>query len=263
MHLLRLLTFPATRRSSARLWSSRRREILTMLAFVVADITAAELRALPFQPDVPVQAGRPVAFDRWLGFGTTPTERLQSWFPAGLHGWFAWCMLAVHISWFVIPGFLTVYVIVRRPGDVWSYAIARTGILFVAAVFFALLPTEPPWMTLHITRVLEIGGKAPVNADWNTLAAFPSLHVAVPAVQAMWLWSKRMRRLAGAFTAFTLLTAFMAVYTGEHYVIDAIGAAALAYVMVRVATLNSLVAREGSSHNDLLSSIPCNVNEIR
>ena len=188
---------------------------------------------------MPHQTDAIVSADRALGFGTTPTERLQSWIPTGPHDWVAWMMFVVHTAWFIIPGVLTLYLIFHHWDDLPSYAIARTGLLFAAVIFFVFLAVEPPWMALGVPRLLTGTYTAPLaRADPNPLAAFPSLHVAVPAVQAMWLWSKRMRRLAYAFAAFTLLTIFMSIYTGEHYLIDAIGGVALAYVMVRLSAVD-------------------------
>jgi hypothetical protein len=234
---LEALTFPASRRLSRRIWARWRREILASLAFTAAGLLAATLRDYANHTSIPHQRDSVASLDRLIGFGTTPTERLQGWLYSGHAGLLDGLCLALHISWFFAPALLTAYIVFRRWDLVPSYAIARTGILYVSLVAFFLLPTEPPWMALHVHRVLAMGHDAPVNADWNTVAAFPSLHVAVPAVQAFWLRSRGMGRLAAAFGVYTILTALMAVYTGEHYVTDALAGAALAYGMVRLSSV--------------------------
>ncbi|MBF6600094.1 MAG: inositol phosphorylceramide synthase [Dehalococcoidia bacterium] len=201
------------------------------------DAIAFAFRDAALAAGFPKQTAVLTDIDRLLGSGITPTERLQAAFPYGTHGWFALLMVEMHTSWFYVPGALTLYVILWRWDDIVSYAVARSGILFVAVLFFVLVPAAPPWMALPVTRVIEHSPLGRTTPDPNPFAAFPSLHVAVPAVQAMWLWSKRMRRLAYVFAAYTLLTIFMSVYTGEHYLVDAIGGLALAYVMVRLSAL--------------------------
>jgi hypothetical protein len=244
----RALTFPATRRLVSRFQTRWGAELLTLGMFGLAGLGAETLRGYANRTSIPRQSESVIRLDRIIGLGATPTERLQSIPWAGHSDAIAWSFLALHISWFVVPALLTVYIVFARRELAWSYAIARTGILYVSLVFFLLLPTEPPWMALHVHRVLEVAGKAPVNADWNTVAAFPSLHVAVPAVQALWLRRQGMRKLAATFAVYALLTALMAVYTGEHYVTDAIAGVALAYFMVRVSGWLSPVVRASASH---------------
>ena len=236
MALTRPLTFPATRRLASRLWTSRRREIVACVAFPAAAMLAAAIRDLANRTPIPHQREYVIRVDRAIGFGTTPTERLQGWLYTGHASALDWASLALHISWFFVPALLTVYIIFRRWELVRSYAIARTGILFVALIPFFVVPTEPPWMALHVHRVLSIASDAPVNADWNTVAAFPSLHVAVPAVQALWLRRHGMTRLALVFAVYTVLTAAMAVYTGEHYVADVVAGVVLAFLMASLAS---------------------------
>ncbi len=229
------LTLPATRRRAFAVWARWRREILASFAFTAAGLFATAVRDYANRTSIPHQRDSVVSLDRVIGFGTTPTERLQGWLYSGHPGVLDGFCLALHIAWFILPALLTAYVVFRRWDLVRSYAVARTGILYVSLIAFFLLPTEPPWMALDVHRVLAIGRDAPVNADWNTVAAFPSLHVAVPAVQAFWLRNNGMPRAALAFAAFTILTIFMAVYTGEHYVVDAIAGIALAYGMACLA----------------------------
>lgn len=237
MRIFRTLTFPATRRWLRQRRDTRRRELAAAALFLVMDAIAFALRDAARTAGFPHQTIVLVTMERMLGFGITPTERLQTAFPQGTHGWFAFLMVEVHTSWFYVPGLVTLYVILVRWNDVASYAVARSGILFVAVLFFIFVPVAPPWMALPLTRVIEHSPLGRTTPDPNPFAAFPSLHVAVPAVQAMWLWSKRMRRAAYALAAYTLLTIFMSVYTGEHYVVDAIGGVALASVMVRLSAL--------------------------
>jgi membrane-associated phospholipid phosphatase len=119
------------------------------------------------------------------------------------------------------------------------------AVLLMGEITFVLAPTAPPWMAaqhglippvhdllkqtladIHLTKVAAFLGN-PKN--YNTVAAMPSLHAAWPLVS---LFVARRFRLP-QWVRTGLLVQWMAVlfsivYTGEHYVSDAIVGAAYA-----------------------------------
>jgi membrane-associated phospholipid phosphatase len=74
------------------------------------------------------------------------------------------------------------------------------------------------WGTLHLQSagVLIDSGQASVNL----VAAIPSLHAALSAMVAAFLWRRLHRRWRPLLAAYVLIMAFALVYSAEHYVID-------------------------------------------
>jgi hypothetical protein len=74
------------------------------------------------------------------------------------------------------------------------------------------------WGTLHLhsASMLIDWGQASVNE----VAAIPSLHAAVAALVAMFLWRRMHWRWRPLLAAYALVMAFALVYSAEHYVVD-------------------------------------------
>jgi membrane-associated phospholipid phosphatase len=91
------------------------------------------------------------------------------------------------------------------------------GVLVLAdGIIHFLLPVQPPWMTGHAQRwVAQQSFIHLVKQDPNPLAAFPSLHVALPA-------SQRWYPLAIAISVAVVLL-------GEHWVIDVVAGWGMAF----------------------------------
>jgi membrane-associated phospholipid phosphatase len=86
---------------------------------------------------------------------------------------------------------------------------------------------------------MHLGGLASMDGDpshYNVVAALPSMHAAFPALALIVVLRHRLPRLVVGLVAFQFLSVmFSIVYTGEHYVVDAIAGAAyagLAYALV-------------------------------
>jgi len=133
-----------------------------------------------------------LTIDRAIGFGETPSERLQDWFYTGGLSAFDWSLLWVHTAWFFVPAVITLYVVVFRWELFGQLATVRLGVLYVGLIGFFLFPTEPPWLAtdVDVVRLLDIKAGEVLSVDTNPLAALPSLHVALPAAIAMWLWHR-------------------------------------------------------------------------
>jgi membrane-associated phospholipid phosphatase len=151
-------------------------------------------------------------------------------------------MVAVHISYFVVPHALALAIWRWRPALTARYVVAVMLALYGATVFAALVPTAPPWLAAEHGLIPEVAkvnewvfGKVNVNGytedvvRMNEVAAMPSLHFAVTALALAGLWPfGRMARVAGAI--YLALMGFALVYLGEHYIVDLIGGAVLAGV---------------------------------
>jgi hypothetical protein len=94
------------------------------------------------------------------------------------------------------------------------------------------------WGNLHLgsARALLDEGQASVNL----VAAIPSLHAALSAMVAAFVWRRLQRKWRPLLAAYVVTMAFALVYSAEHYVIDIVlGWALAAAVMVIVGHLES------------------------
>jgi PAP2 superfamily len=88
-------------------------------------------------------------------------------------------------------------------------------------------------LNLHSASALIDQGQASVNL----VAAIPSLHAALTAAVAAFLWNRVQRKWRPLLVAYVLVMAFTLVYTAEHYVIDILLGWALAAVVLVVIVL--------------------------
>lgn len=85
-------------------------------------------------------------------------------------------------------------------------------------------------LNLHSATALLDAGQASVNL----VAAIPSLHAAMTAAIAAFLWKRVHRGWRPLLAAYVLVMAFTLVYTAEHYVIDILLGWALAAIVIAV-----------------------------
>ena len=208
----------------------------------------------------------PIAIDRALGLGVTPTARLQHRFgrPGEIRRFervLVWC----HWLWFFVPHSAAAYVLVRdRAGhNRFPSAAARMYAVFdIGAIFYWAMPTAPPWWAaargqledgraISVRRMMIEYGPEAWGRLWaplfqflggNPLAAMPSLHIATSLTAAEIL--SETGPVAGAVGwGYTGLLGLALVYLGEHYVVDLIGGVALAETVRRAAPRVTPLAR--------------------
>lgn len=133
----------------------------------------------------------------------------------------------VYITWFMTPVFLAIPLILFAPERYWRFTLFILIPYWLAAPAFIVFPLEPPWMQhADITRIVTTIIPEANGVDPNPYAAMPSLHVALPMAAALWFgWRSAWGKCVFGYTA---LIAFVVVYTGDHYVADIAGGAALA-----------------------------------
>lgn len=161
-------------------------------------------------------------------FGGLPTIGLQDRLHNGSYGWLDHVAVYVHISWFFVPAAVTLLVLFKWRSEFVSYAAWYLGVMYLAVAIFALMPVQPPWLAdPHVVRIMALHWSE-VHVDDNALAAFPSLHVALPLTLALWSFTRGHHALGSGLALYGLAVAFAVVYLGEHYVIDVLGACAVA-----------------------------------
>jgi hypothetical protein len=204
--------------------------------------------------------GPQLAFDRFIGFGTVPTVRLQRWLfdPYHLHWWDygAWAVYTTHF----FASYTIAAVLWKRNHERFRRFVA----LFVALTFagylgYLLYPAMPPWIASeagHVGYGLDPAAFPPYLASptgyqgatmrivpivWqhlgvhaaaalfthgsefaNDVAAMPSLHAAYPMLILLFFWSRARPWVRALLAAYVLAMAFTLVYAGEHFVADEI-----------------------------------------
>jgi membrane-associated phospholipid phosphatase len=192
----------------------------------------------------------PIAFDRALGFGTTPTIRLQR--ALGREdqiGPLEYGLSAVHWSWFLVPHGTVAYMLLRHRGQFPRSAVLMATCFDLGCVIYWLVPTAPPWWAgangnmPPVRRIMAEAGERFWRRLWsplyhslqgNPFAAMPSLHFGT-SVMAARILSQVGPRPAALGWAYTLTLGFGLVYLGEHYVIDLLAGLLLAESIWRVA----------------------------
>lgn len=171
-------------------------------------------------------------------FGGLPTLWLQQHVFELWRGPLGWASAVVHASWFVVPLLPVALVALTRPERIGSLYRWWFALLVVALPMFALFPLQPPWMASgDVTRIIAIhlGGHV---EDSNSLAAMPSMHVAIPLLTSLWFFRERWKTPAILMLGYSALVAFEVVFSGEHYVVDVMGAVVVAVGVMLLARLD-------------------------
>lgn len=225
------------------------RDWVPVLLAAAAYIISA--RAIPTL-NVPVHYRPQLEIDRIIGFGSNPTVWLQSHLYHGRTGPLEVFSLAMYASHFIAPILLAfiIWVLGCRAGFT-HFFFGILVVMVLGEITFLLAPTAPPWMAgdhgllppvHHVIKNalshLGFGGLAAAKdapGSYDLVAAVPSLHAAWPMIGLLairtyrlprWLFVVQVLQLAGVL--------FAIVYTGEHYVFDAVAGAVYALVAWRI-----------------------------
>lgn len=153
----------------------------------------------------------------------------------------SWASLLTHASWFVIPWIAAGIVSWRRPQRTGSFFRWWIALMAFALPIFAVFPVAPPWLAHDgVLRVNSLALHRPVE-DNNPFAALPSMHVALPFVSALWFMRERWTKPAMLMFGYAGIIAFEVVFSGEHYVVDAVAAVAVASAVAAAAVAASRI----------------------
>jgi membrane-associated phospholipid phosphatase len=178
------------------------------------------------------------------GLFELPTTWLQAHLQNGpLNKWglLDAVLTAIYISFFITPQVVVVYL--WRKGGPFPRYVAAACLLFAGAlVVHFFLPTAPPWMAAEeglipamdrigiqvltaTSATLTEGG---YQASANDVAAMPSVHqgLTVLAMIAMGSHDPKARRTAWIYSLLMLLAI---TYLGEHYAVDGVVGAGMAW----------------------------------
>ena len=148
---------------------------------------------------------------------------VPSWWGSWSASWpevVAWGLALGYCSWALYP-----FVLVASGAGLRTFAAVSVAVV-VGGLMAAVWPVEPPWMAGAARAVDSIPMLAnAVAGDVSPAAAYPSVHVAVPAVVAL-------SEKSGAWAWYAVVTAAVVVLAGEHWVLDVVGGLCLALAVV-------------------------------
>jgi membrane-associated phospholipid phosphatase len=178
-----------------------------------------------------------IDFDRFLFFGTTPTQWLQAHVNnPKVVNWLDVAFTLIYTSYFIVPFTVAGFLWVRDRLEFLRFS-RRIVTLFAAGLAtYIAFPAAPPWMAadmglLHgVVRTTSdgwqvIGGRTVElfnegQATVNLVAAVPSLHSAFTMLIALFLWPRVRRPLRPLLVLYPLAMALTLMATGEHYFFD-------------------------------------------
>ena len=206
-------------------------------------------RGLADGAGMPVHVGDIAAVDRWLGGGELPTVALQRAVDSRL--WEALATLVYSSHFVVTPVVLAVLWLRDRPR--WaSYARMVVALSLAGLVTYVVFPAAPPWLAARegviepVERISSAGWAvlglpkagavlAQSQEQVNLVAAVPSLHTAFAVLLCLFfLPSARRARARALLVLYPSVMVVVLVWSGEHYVIDALLGALYAAAVVLV-----------------------------
>jgi len=134
---------------------SRKRDVavyaLQMWAFIV-------IHELPYDDHERLEGrahiGYPIACDRVLGLGRSPTLRLQKTFGRpGNVTLLDHTLVWVHWLWFLEPHAAAAWILWRRPERFTRSAFMICSLFDIGMVIYVLVPTAPPWWAAQQGRL--------------------------------------------------------------------------------------------------------------
>jgi len=219
---------------------------LAIYAYGAASSYAGELKlGVHYKPQLEI--------DRALTLGNgLPTVWLQQHLYHGRTGPLEAIAVLAYAGHFLVPFLLVAaFIITRKSQSIPLLVFALMTASILGDLVFVVAPTAPPWLAEqqgYITGVHHILKQSLANLHMSTLAAvegdaskyditaaMPSLHTAFAVLAFLVARRARMSRFAlGLLVLNAVAVVFSIVYTGEHYVSDALAGALLALASWRI-----------------------------
>lgn len=168
---------------------------------------------------------------------------------------------AIYTSYYLVPQIVAIFL--WRKGGPFSRYVAAACLLFgVALVVHFFLPTAPPWMASEeglippmdriAIRVLSATSatltEGGLQASANDVAAMPSVHQGLTVLAMIALATDNPgTRWTGCI--YSVLMLFAITYLGEHYVVDGLVGAAMAWGAWRTMGVNRFTRAEAVVHS--------------
>jgi hypothetical protein len=178
-----------------------------------------------------------IDFDRFVFFGTTPSEWLQAHVNnPRVVDWVDVAFTLIYTSYFIVPFAVAGVLWARNRLEFLRFSRRIITLSAAGVATYFAFPAAPPWMAsnmglLHgVARTTAdgwqvIGGR---TVDWfeegqatvNQVAAVPSLHAGFTMLVALFLWTRVRRPLRPLLLLYPAAMALTLMATGEHYFFD-------------------------------------------
>jgi membrane-associated phospholipid phosphatase len=187
-------------------------------------------------------------FERELFRGQLPSISLQDrFYNHDSLQWYDYLCTGTHWSYFIVPHAVAIFLWYKHPELYHRLLGAMILLLSMGLVIYFLLPSNPPWMAPEqinspvgatVYRVMEkvgeqLGGglyqaSYKVIGESNPRAAMPSIHMAITTL-LVFPATRVNRKFGLIMLAYACLMGYSLIYLGEHYFIDVIAGAAIAF----------------------------------
>jgi membrane-associated phospholipid phosphatase len=229
--------------------ASTRAALVPWSIYILGFLVFVDLRMISAEALFPARFDYVIVAERALFLGQIPSVVLQNaYYRLGAPSPLDIALIGVHFSFFLVPHATAIWVWAARPALFSRYIGSLVATCWVGLITAFLVPTAPPWLAGargHIPQVHRIMRDVVMGATpesygaglravgENDVAAMPSLHMALTVLVA--LVAARAGRAAGiAGWIYAAAMALALVYLGEHYVVDLVAGAALAWVVWRL-----------------------------
>jgi membrane-associated phospholipid phosphatase len=247
----------------------RVRSYATFMAQMWAYLRSFELSyAAPERLAARLRVEYPIAIDRRLGLGRTPTQRLQGWRAGAAPARLVDRVLgAVYFAWALERQAGLLWILIRHPARFARAAALVSAAFDVGWVLYTAVPTAPPWWAGKVGALPGVT-RATVDASCelplvpeenerdsdqgNPWASTPSTHTASAAMLAIAL-SELDPRAGLAAWSYVAALGLALTYLGEHYLFDVLTGIALAAVLRLGEPLAGPPARRIAAAFDALS----------
>lgn len=228
------------------------------LPFIALLLAYELMRGLADDAGLPLHTIDLARADRFLAFGALPTKLLQDALrPASGVDTIAVLATIVYMLHFVLPLATGFALWLWRRAQYYDFVASLILLSLAGFVTYLLMPAAPPWYVAShgllngpdgyptifylkpgafetLATALGFDGRyvysiAFGSVNPNAVAAFPSLHVAYPFLTFLVL-RRAFGRVGWLAFGYMLLVAFSVLYTGDHWLIDALAGIAYAYV---------------------------------
>ena len=261
------------------------------LPFVVLFLAYELMRGLADNFGFAVHVSDIVTAERIVALGQIPSQLLQDAFhPASGVDLVAELATIVYMLHFALPLVTGFILWVWRRAHYYDFVAALILLSLWGFVTFVLIPTAPPWYAAQVGALNGPDGHAVISylkpgafdtlanafgfkagyiytyafydVNPNPVAAWPSLHVGYASLTFLVL-RRAFGRIGWLAFLYALLVVFSVLYTGDHWLIDAIGGGAYAYVSYYVIVRAPAVQRRLARLRDdtLLASSPGGMRE--
>jgi hypothetical protein len=178
-----------------------------------------------------------IDFDRFVFFGTTPTEWLQAHVndPAVVN-WLDVAFTVIYTSYFIVPFTVAGFLWARDRREFQRFARRIVTLSAAGLATYIAFPAAPPWMAAEMGLLHGVAGTT--SDGWkvigggtaslfdegrrtvNLIAAVPSLHAAFTLLVALFLWPRVRRPFRPLLLLYPLAMGLTLMATGEHYFFD-------------------------------------------